>query len=194
MIFSLIITWKSYGDILGDFSNSMQLPGYIDFSKRSLVQTDPFDQKKNKDDLENRSPSEILGHYFKSGTFDIIFNPATMQYLSDKIQFIEEAHRILTKEGIAALELEQYRPTHPVEYQNNIEIWDKEGKRIDVLNYLKKFKNIQVKKSKNRPWHYILMKKVKNFNLGLKLIKYINLEEIAPSPVFWGSKSIYRIL
>lgn len=131
---------------------------------------------------------------FKSGTFDIIFNPATMQYLSDKIQFIEEAHRILTKEGIAALELEQYRPTHPVEYQNNIEIWDKEGKRIDVLNYLKKFKNIQVKKSKNRPWHYILMKKVKNFNLGLKLIKYINLEEIAPSPVFWGSKSIYVII
>jgi ubiquinone/menaquinone biosynthesis C-methylase UbiE len=130
---------------------------------------------------------------FKSGSFDFIFNPATMQYLSDKINFIEEVHRILTKEGIATLELEEYRETHPEEYQNLIEVWNKGGKRIDILNYLKTFNNIEVKKSKNRPWHYVLIKKTKKFNLDLKLIKAINLEEIAPSPIFWGTKSIYVI-
>ncbi len=130
---------------------------------------------------------------FKKGSFDFIFNPATMQYLEDKVMFIEEAHRLLSEEGIGALELEQYRDTHPIEYQNLIEIWDKDGRRIDTLNYLRKFKNIQVKKSKNRPWHYIVMKKAKNFDLKLKLIKSINLEEIAPSPVFWGTKSVYVV-
>lgn len=67
---SLIISGNSLGDILGDFSKSKKLPGYIDFSSNSLVQRDPFFQKKNKDDLENRSPSEILGYYFRDGSFD----------------------------------------------------------------------------------------------------------------------------
>ena|SRR3989344_1540081 len=129
----------------------------------------------------------------KSSSFDFIFNPATMQYLEDKVIFIEETNRLLTKEGIAALELEEYRETHPAEYQNLIEIWNKEGKRIGVLDYLKRFKNIQVKKSKNRPWHYLVMRKAKNFDLKFKLIKSINLEEIAPSPIFWGTKSVYIV-
>ncbi len=66
----LLCSLKIYGDILGNFSNSLQLPGFIDFSSRSLVQNDPFNQRKYKDDLENRSPSEILAFYFRNGSFD----------------------------------------------------------------------------------------------------------------------------
>ncbi len=126
---------------------------------------------------------------FKNNSFDFIFCQATMQYISDRALFIEEVNRILTKEGIAVLELQEYRRDHPKEYENLIEIWD-DGKRIDVLKYLKKFKNIQIRKSVERDWHYIIMKEVAKLDLGLELVQTINLEEDI-CPDWWGSKLIY---
>ncbi len=130
---------------------------------------------------------------FKNESFDFIFNPATMQYIPDKIKFIEETNRILTKEGIAALELEEERIEHPLEYQQLFEIWDN-GKRVNILKLLKRYKNIKVKKSKNRPWHYILMAKAKRLDFKLKLITTIDLEgEVSKdwNIRWWGKKSIY---
>jgi len=127
---------------------------------------------------------------FKNESFDFIFCQATMQYIPNKILFIQEANRILTKQGMAVLELQEFREDHPREYQDLIEIWNN-GIKINTLPYLKKFKNVQIKKSKERCWHYILIKKSQNFNLNLKLAQVINLEDICPSPIFWGKKSIY---
>lgn len=132
---------------------------------------------------------------FKNNFIDLIINPATMQYIPDKIHFIEESNRILTKEGIAALELEEVRNEHPLEYKNLFEIWDN-GVKVDFLKYLKKFKNIKIKKSKNRPWHYILITKVKKLDFKLKYITSINLEEQFSSNWeirWWGKKSIYVV-
>ena len=103
---------------------------------------------------------------------------------------MEEVNRILTKQGIAVLELQEFRDDHPSQYKNMIEIWDNE-RRIDFLNYLKKFKNIKIKKSKSRDWHYIIMNKSNKLNLKLNLIKTVNLEKI--NPKFWGKKIIYKI-
>jgi ubiquinone/menaquinone biosynthesis C-methylase UbiE len=125
---------------------------------------------------------------FKNNSFDFIFCQATMQYITDRALFIEETNRILTKEGIAVLELQEYRSDHTKKYENLIEVWSN-NKRIDFLNYLGEFKNIKVKKSKDRDWHYIIMKKVKKLNLNLKLTKFIDLEKI--SPKLWGKKVIY---
>ena len=127
---------------------------------------------------------------FKSNSFDFVFCQATMQYIKDRALFLEDVNRILTKQGIAILELQEFRDDHPPEHKNMIEILDKE-KSIDVLKYLKKFKNIKIKKSKGRYWHYIVMNKTNKLNLNLKLIKVVNLEEI--SPKFWGMKVIYKI-
>ena len=132
---------------------------------------------------------------FKDNSIDLIFNPATMQYIPDKMNFIEESNRILTKEGVAALELEEVRKEHPIEYKNLFEIWDN-GKRVDILKYLKKFKNIKIKKSRNRPWHYIVMTKAKKLDFKLNFISAMDLEEDMSSKWnvrWWGKKSIYTL-
>tara|TARA_Y100000034_G_scaffold88706_1_gene106480 strand:+ start:325 stop:1089 length:765 start_codon:yes stop_codon:yes gene_type:complete len=126
---------------------------------------------------------------FKKNSFDFIFCQATMQYISDRALFIEEVNRILTKEGKAVLELQEYRKEHPKEYENLIEIWHN-GKKISVLQYLRKFKNIQIKKSKGRDWHYLVMNKTKNLKLGLKFVQVIELENDIYSD-WWGKKVIY---
>jgi len=126
---------------------------------------------------------------FKKETFDFIFCQATMQYIKDRALFIEEVNRILTKEGVAVLELQEIRKDHPKKYQKMIEIIDKK-KKIDFLKYLGRFENIKIKKSKGRWWHYIIIKKSKDLKLGLKLIKVIELEKI--SNKYWGRKVIYR--
>ena len=112
-----------------------------------------------------------------------------MQYISDRALFIEEVNRVLTKEGIAVLELQEYRKDHPKEYENLIEIWDN-GKKIDFLKYLRELKNIQIKKSKGRYWHYLVMKKTNNLKLELKLVHVIELENDIYSG-WWGKKVIY---
>lgn len=125
----------------------------------------------------------------KGNFFDLVFCQATMQYIEDRVLFLEEVNRILTKQGIALLELQEYRGDHPKEYKNLIEIWA-DGKRVDVLKYLKKFKNIKIRKSKGRDWHYIVMKKKRNLNLGLKLVHAIELENEIYNG-WWGIKVIY---
>ena len=126
---------------------------------------------------------------FENNTFDFVFCQATMQYISDRALFIEETNRILTKEGVAVLELQEHRKEHPKEYENLIEIWDN-GKRINFLKYLGNFKNMQIKKSNGRDWHYLIMKKTRNLKLGLKLIQIIDLENDIYSG-WWGKKVIY---
>jgi ubiquinone/menaquinone biosynthesis C-methylase UbiE len=132
---------------------------------------------------------------FKNNSVDLVINPATMQYIPDKIHFIEEVNRVLTKEGIAGLELEEERKEHPPEYRNLFEIWHN-GERIEIIKYLKKFKNIKIKKSKNRPWHYILMTKARKLDFKLKFVTAIDLEgEFSKNWKirWWGKKSIYIV-
>jgi ubiquinone/menaquinone biosynthesis C-methylase UbiE len=127
---------------------------------------------------------------FKKDAFDFIFCQATMQYILDRSLFIEEVNRLLTKEGLAVLELQEIRKDHPPEYYNLFEIWN-DTKQINVLSYLKKFKNIKIKKSRGRYWHYLIMKKVKKLDLKLKLNAVIDVEAI--SEKFWGSKLVYML-
>jgi ubiquinone/menaquinone biosynthesis C-methylase UbiE len=149
------------------------------------------DQKFSKEDIPKIYTNFDAGEKlpFKNNSFDFVFCQATMQYIKDRVFFIEEVNRILTKEGMGVLELQEYRSDHPKEYENLIEIWDK-GKRIDFVKYLKNFKNMQIKKSKGRDWHYLIIKKAKNTKLKLKLVHSIDLENDIYSG-WWGKKVIY---
>lgn len=158
---------------------------------QKLTQEYALDQKFSKKDIPKIYTKIDAGKKlpFKNNSFDFVFCQATMQYILDRVFFIEKVNRILTKKGIGVLELQEYRSDHPKEYENLIEIWD-DGKNVDFLKYLKKFKNIQIKKSKGRAWHYLIMKKTKNLKLRLKLVHSIDLENDIYSG-WWGKKVIY---
>jgi len=63
------------------------------------------------------------------------------------------------------------------------------GKKIDFFDYIRKFKNIQIKKA--RLDRYLIIHKDKNFKLNLKLIKVIDFNKIDDKYI--GYKSIYSL-
>lgn len=125
---------------------------------------------------------------FKSGSYDFIFSQASVQYIHDKALFLEEVNRLLSKKGTAIIELDEYKKSHPLKYKNLFEIWDKD-KEIDIIKYLKKFKNISSKKAP-KGWHVLNMTKGKNFKLKLRLISSFDLNNVYPK--WWGTKAIYK--
>ena len=131
---------------------------------------------------------------FPSNYFDFIFSQATGQYIADKALFLEEINRLLKKDGIAKIDVQHRKPIfpghpeHPDEYKNLFEIWDN-GKRLDFINYIKKFKNIQVRKARDSPFSYLVIKKSKNFKLNLKLVVHFDLNKIHKE--WWGEKAVF---
>jgi len=129
----------------------------------------------------------------KSNYFDFIYSWASMQYVKDKAFLLEEANRLLTRQGIAKIEIQDHKLDNkskiPPEYQCLLEIWDN-GRKIEFSRYVRRFNNIKVRKSEFRPWHYVVMRKASRFDLGLKLVETVNLEAINPGK-WWGMKAIY---
>lgn len=130
---------------------------------------------------------------FRNESFDFIYSVSSIQYIHDKALFLEEMNRILKKEGIARLHDHFIKPNHPQELRNLFEIWD-DRKRIDVKDYIlkiKKFRNIQFRKTKENDLGYLLMRKGKNFKLNLHYITSFNLHKLGET--LWGTKVIYAI-
>ncbi len=131
---------------------------------------------------------------FKAESFDFVYSVSSIQYIHDKALFLEEINRILKKEGIARLhDAFKKKENYPVELKNLFDIW-KNGKRIEVKDYVlnvKKCKNIQFKKTKKNPMGYLLMKKDKNFKMGLQYITSFDLHQLGED--LWGTKVIYKI-
>ncbi len=125
---------------------------------------------------------------FKRDSFDLIFAQATVQYINDKALFLEEVNRLLTKKGISFIELQEFKRKHPQEYKNLFEVWD-DCKLINSISYLRKFKNIKIKKMRLRDWHVLIIRKGKKFKLNLKLNRAFDLNKICKK--WWGSKAIY---
>lgn len=179
---------KIFGDRIEIAGTNLEKEYNLALTKKYAISQGLFFGDKNLPKIYALDAGKKLP--FKNKSFDFIFCQATMQYISDKILFIQETNRVLTKEGMAVLELQEFRDDHPREYRDMIEVWDN-GKKVNILSHLKKFKNIQIKKSTGRCWHYLIMKKNSNFNLNLRFVYFINLGEISPSPIFWGGKSVY---
>jgi len=149
-----------------------------------------------KADIDKNLPKLYIGESSKglpysSNYFDYILSVASMQYVPDKARLIEECNRVLKKDGICRIQHGFTKHNYVPEYKNHFEIWDNKGKRIDWRNYLNKFKNIQFKTEKGIWEPYLILKKAKNFNLGLKLISSLDVNKINLD--WWGTKSVYII-
>lgn len=129
---------------------------------------------------------------FNSESFDFIYSGSTIQYIHDKAFFLEEVNRLLKKDGIARLHDHfKKKENYPIELRNLFEIWDN-GKRVEVKDYIlsiKKFTNIKFKKTKYHPEGYLLMKKSKKFDLGLKYVTSFDIHQLGEK--LWGTKVIY---
>jgi len=129
-----------------------------------------------------------------SNKYDLIISQASVQYIGNKALFLEEVNRLLTKEGIAIIEMQEIKRSHPLEYRNLFEIW-KGNKLILFENYIKKFKNIKVKKSKFRKdWSVIIMKKSNSFKLKLKLMNCFGFDINEICDKWRGDKAVYKVI
>jgi|TARA_B100002003_G_C14102527_1_gene530259 ubiquinone/menaquinone biosynthesis C-methylase UbiE len=125
----------------------------------------------------------------KSNSFDLIFSQASFQYVHDKAKALEEINRLLTKEGKAIIELQELKSTPLIGYRELFDVFDKD-KRLDTIKYLRKFKNINARKSKsNQNWHVLTIKNTGKLDLKLKLITSFDINEI--NKKWWGTKAIY---
>ncbi|MBD3252812.1 methyltransferase domain-containing protein [Candidatus Pacearchaeota archaeon] len=128
---------------------------------------------------------------FKSSSFDFIFSQASVQYISDKAKFLEEVNRLLTKTGKAVIEIQEIKRKHPAEYQNLFEIWDN-NKIVLFRNYIRRFSNIKIKKGKwGKDCSVLIMKKSENFKLNLKLVNFLDLNQI--NSKWWGTKAVFVV-
>lgn len=67
----LIFASLSYGAVLGDFSSSRILPGYIDLNPDSPFYQGIINSFKNSDEIDRRSPSQIMQAYFEGDKFSV---------------------------------------------------------------------------------------------------------------------------
>lgn len=186
---------KVFGDRVETYGVNLEKDWGVNIVKDFGIKEKIFDKKE----IDKNLPKVYIFDAgkkmpLKSDSFDLIFSQASVQYIGDKALFLEEVNRILTKEGIAIIEMQEIKRSHPLEYRNLFEIWDKGGKLIPFRIYARKFKNIQVKKSKDRPeWTVVIMKKAANFDLGLKLMNCFGFDINEICDKWRGDKSVYGV-
>ncbi len=132
-------------------------------------------------DAGNRLP-------FKTGSIDLVYSQVSSYLYKDKMHFLEEVARVLSKEGIARITPFTYARGLPKELLPLLKIYDN-GKCMSFERFIKKFKNIKIKKipSKNE---VIEVKKGK-LNFGLRLESSINVNNL--NKEWFGIQSIYSV-
>lgn len=192
---SLLELKKEFGDKIETHGINLEPRWNVDLVKKFGLNQKIFSKneiKKNLPKIHILDAGKRLP--FKNEGFDFIYSGSTIQYIHDKALFLEEMNRILKKEGLARLhDAFKKKENYPIELKNLFEIW-MNGKRIGVKDYIlnvKKFKNIEFKKTKYRPEGYLLMKKTKNFKLGLKYVTSFDLHQLGKN--LWGNKVIYKV-
>ncbi|MFN8370848.1 MAG: hypothetical protein U0T83_09530 [Bacteriovoracaceae bacterium] len=72
LLISLLVTSQGLmAAVLGDFSKSKNLPGYIDFNPKSDVYKGVIKEKSVDDGVTRETPSQILAHLFNGETIDV---------------------------------------------------------------------------------------------------------------------------
>lgn len=191
---SLLELKKIFGDKIETHGINLESRWNLDLIKRFGLHHNIF----SKDEIKNNLPKLYILDAgkklpFKSDSFDFIYSISSIQYIHDKALFLEEMNRILKKDGIARFhDAFKKKENYPVELKNLFDIW-KNGKRIEVKDYIlnvKKYKNIQFKKTKKNPMGYLLMEKDKAFKMSLQYITSFDLHKLGEN--LWGTKVIYK--
>ena len=165
------------------------------FNKKIRIASQNLLQRRNKRNLPKLYILDAGKKLpFASDSLDFIYSVASIQYIHDKALFLEEMNRILKKKGIAKLQASfKKKDSYPIELRNLLEIWE-DGKRIEFEDYIlkiRRFKNIQFKKTRKNIMGYMLMKKDKNFKMDLEYIASFDLHRLGKE--LWGTKVIYKV-
>jgi SAM-dependent methyltransferase len=147
----------------------------------------------SEEDIDKNLPSIHIidannGLSFKDGEFDLIYGQHSFQYIKEKAFLLEEFNRILNNEGLAHIDIVRYFGN---DWSDQINEVVEDGKTIDFLDYLRRYENLKIEKSKERPYGYLVMKKSPEFKLGLKLVSTKKLNEINKD--WWGVKSRFVV-
>ena len=148
----------------------------------------------SKKELRNNLPKIKIGDAgrkipYPNNYFDIIISVASMQYIKNKAKAIEEINRVMSKCGIAIIELQEYKKKYSSKYKNLFEIINK-NEIINSIDWLRRFGNIKIEKG-FREWHNLIMKKSKKLDLHIKLINSTDVKQIDKN--YTGTKSIFKV-
>jgi SAM-dependent methyltransferase len=91
---------------------------------------------------------------FPDGSFDLVFSQHTFLWLDDKIQCLEEIHRVLAPGGIALLDLRVSRTRSP--RKQSIVIRDSANRPLSFHTYLRRFPNIRLHPAAKPAFHRLL--------------------------------------
>ncbi|MEK6919085.1 MAG: class I SAM-dependent methyltransferase [Nanoarchaeota archaeon] len=138
-----------------------------------------------------------------SNYFDIIYSMAAIYLVDDKVNFLQEANRVLAKNGVARISspvpkvqwegkrLRSHKQKgYPKWYYNYYEVWNN-GKEVEFHEYIKKFRGVKVElyKNKVKGRNYIEIKKQPKLDLKLRLVASIDYNFLWKE--WQGVKSIY---
>jgi len=183
---------KKYGEKIQTYGINYEKDWNLDLIKKFGMHQKLF----SKENIESHLPQLSIADAgikipYKNKYFDFIFSQATTQYIADKAHFLEEVNRVLTKQGIAIIEMQNSKS--PPGYENIFEIWkskEKNEKPILFKDFIKGYDNIKINKSsQSSGWSIVILKKSKTFKLGLRLVYSIDLHKI--NSEWWGTKSVY---
>jgi SAM-dependent methyltransferase len=126
------------------------------------------------------------GFPFPDGEFDFLVSQVTLMHIEEKAKFIEEAHRVLSADGVARIDVCLDRSKLPYEYGTSFEIHEN-GSKISFWDYMSRFACLRRGRASERD--YLEIRKTgAPLQLGLKLASAQNLNKIDSS--WHGRRSI----
>jgi ubiquinone/menaquinone biosynthesis C-methylase UbiE len=145
-----------------------------------------------KEELETfKLPKIIYGDAgekipFKDKSIDFIYSQIATSYFSDKLHFLEEVARVLTKKGLARITFSFNKSKGAEELRPLLRIY-KDGKSIKPSKFLKSFKYI---KRVTAPGGKCIEVKSGNLKFNATLVSTLNLRDVSD---IYGVQSIYSL-
>lgn len=150
------------------------------FTQEQVTELDPV--QVHIFDVSNPFPLD-------SDYFDIIIMQVAFFFFADKINCLEECHRVLNNDGVARLHIWVTRKNLPADKPVALIIRN-EGREVDFWDYIAPFENLEQRMLPQRrkpAWYkrllgsgetkmrsYLEMRKSPGFNFGLKMVDSID--------------------
>lgn len=123
---------------------------------------------------------------FKTSSIDLVYSQVSSYLYEDKMHFLEEVARILSKEGVARITRFDVNLKVPSELSQLLRIYDN-GEQVSFEKFIKKFKNIRIIKLPGE--RKAVEIKSGRLNFGLNLECVLNLNHL--NKKWFGVQSIY---
>jgi SAM-dependent methyltransferase len=125
---------------------------------------------------------------FKTGSIDLVYSQVSSYLYLDKLHFLEEVARVLSKEGVARITLPTKSNALPEEYCQLLRIYEK-GIKVEFEDYIRRFKHIKI--IKNEAGNPVVEVKSGKLKFNAELILALSLNKIHNR--WFGTLSIYKV-